>query len=113
VKEQKLAALHVFPYSKRDGTAAAAMDNQVPKAERESRARRFIRLGEELRRDYISAFIGSVQDVLFERETDKGVFRGFTPNYIEVTSKYAGDSRTIVNHILPVRLSEDYSEIVI
>jgi threonylcarbamoyladenosine tRNA methylthiotransferase MtaB len=113
VTEQRLAALHVFPYSRRDGTAAAAMDNQVPKAEREGRARRFIRLGEELRRDYKSAFIGSVQDVLFERETDSGVFRGFTPNYIEVTSKFLGNSQSIINNILPVVLAEDYSEIVI
>jgi tRNA A37 methylthiotransferase MiaB len=88
------------------------MDDQISKTEKERRARLFIELGNELRRGFIEGHIGSVQDVLFEREAEPGVFRGFTPNYIEVSARYDGAPGDVINRVLPVRLGPEYSEII-
>ena len=77
LREIRFAHVHVFPYSPRKGTRAALMPGQVPKAEREDRARRAIALCREMEEAYLAAQVGTVQEILFESRM------GRTPNDCE------------------------------
>ena len=85
-RECGFAAMHVFPYSRRPGTPADAMPNQVPKTVKTERAARASAVAEELRRQYDTALIGSVQEVLFE-QTEDGFFTGHAKNYVKVYAR--------------------------
>ena len=75
--ELRFAHVHVFPYSPRKGTRAAEMPDQVPKGEREERARRAIALCAQGEAAFLAAQVGTVQEVLFESRL------GRTPNDCE------------------------------
>ena len=79
-------AMHVFPYSRRPGTPAADMPGQVPKEEKEARARRAIALGARLERRWLESQAGRVLPVLFEEEKD-GLWQGHTPHYALVRAQ--------------------------
>ena len=81
-REIGFARMHVFPYSARQGTLAAKMPAQVPKAVREERARRLIRLGNELACAYREAMIGRDVQVLVEERDGDGLAHGYTAEYI-------------------------------
>ncbi len=78
--------LHVFPYSARPGTPAAAAPEQVPKAVREARAARMGSLSNELKAAHLSGFVGRTLEVLLEQADPKhtGLMEGFTQNYLPV-----------------------------
>lgn len=103
-REAGFARIHVFPYSRREGTPAAGMDGQLPKAVKEARARRLIALGDELAENYRQSLLHTVQDVLFEEEDEHGA-SGYTPQYVEVYAKGAGQGQ-----IAPVRLYKSGKE---
>ena len=88
-RECGFAAMHVFPYSPRPGPPADAMPNQVPKAVKAERAARASAVAEELRRQYDTALLGSVQEVLFE-QTEDGFFTGHAKNYVKVYARGDG-----------------------
>lgn len=75
--------MHIFPYSRRAGTPAAKLPDQVPKAEKERRAHAAAKVAEELRRVWLDSWVGEELAVLFEDEKD-GLWRGHAPNYTEV-----------------------------
>jgi threonylcarbamoyladenosine tRNA methylthiotransferase MtaB len=77
------AALHVFPYSVRPGTRAAAMPDQLPHAVKDARARAAQAEAETLRQAYLAAQIGRTLPVLFETERD-GLCQGHADNYCAV-----------------------------
>ena len=81
-QEMGFARMHVFPYSARQGTPAAGMPGQVPKAIREERARRLIAAGSELARAYRAALIGKTVEVLAEETDADGLSHGYTREYI-------------------------------
>ncbi len=68
VAEAGLTYLHVFPYSKREGTPAAKIPNQVPKAVAKDRAAQLRAAGEEQFQKLCAARVGQVETVLVERE---------------------------------------------
>ncbi len=82
-RRMEFSRIHVFPYSKRAGTAAYGMPVQVPRKVKVERAARLIALGEELERAYMCSMLGSVQSVLFEEEAD-GKIQGYTDTYVHV-----------------------------
>src|SRR5690625_2368504 len=67
IKQLEFAELHVFPYSKRSGTPASRMDEQVDPAVKERRVQELIALSNELHKTYANQFIGHVLDVIPER----------------------------------------------
>ena len=76
--------MHVFSYSRRAGTPAAARTDQIPQAVRRARSAELIALGEELRRErYEKALAGSLCEVLFETY-ENGVAIGHTDTFFEV-----------------------------
>ncbi len=88
MKKIAFSEVHVFPYSARDGTKAAVMDNQVEKKVREERARIMIAEAHKLNQKYLSSFVGQRREVLFEREVANGEYEGHMTNYIKVRVKY-------------------------
>lgn len=83
-REMGFAKIHVFSYSPRPGTRAAAMPDQVPQAEKRRRSAEMIALGGELRRAFLEGMVGSIQPVLLEERGEGGLL-GYTPNYTPVT----------------------------
>ena len=83
VRRCAFSAMHIFPYSRRSGTPAASMPGQVPKAEKEARARRAAAVAEELQAAWLERWVGETLTVLFEEEKE-GLWRGHAPNCTEV-----------------------------
>ena len=79
-------AMHVFPYSRRPGTPAADMPGQVPREEKEERARRAIALGAGMERRWLEGQVGRVLPVLFEEEKG-GLWQGHAPSYALVRAQ--------------------------
>lgn len=96
--------IHVFPYSIRQGTKAALMEGQLDKSIKDERVNKMSAVGAKTKENFYNSVIGSTYPVLFEREVEKGVFEGYTPNYIAVRIKSKSD---ISHHILNVTLSKD------
>ncbi len=77
--------LHVFPFSRRPGTPAASMKDQVPKHIKEERVRQLRDLGHEKKLEFYRRHIGTTRQVLLERHNEKtGLLKGFSENYIPV-----------------------------
>ena len=83
------ARMHVFPYSEREGTKAAAMEGSVPRPIREERARALIAVGHELERAALEGRIGKLEDVLIEEMDAQGRGMGYTGGYMRVHVKDA------------------------
>ncbi len=79
------AAMHIFPYSIRPGTKAAAMP-QLTAAVKEERAGRAAEAAHRMRRQYLEGCVGRTYPVLFEQEKN-GLYTGHAPNYAEVAVK--------------------------
>lgn len=80
-KEHAFSKIHVFRYSARPGTPAAAMAAQVAPREREARGARLRALGDGLRRDFARARVGGTAEVLVEGRDGEGAL-GTTEDYL-------------------------------
>ena len=80
--------MHVFPYSRREGTPAASMPGQVPEAVKHERVKRMQALAAEKTAEYLAGFVGQPADVLFESKNG-GIADGLTGNYIRVYTEDA------------------------
>jgi len=97
-----LTYFHVFPYSSRRTTVAAALPDHVPAAVKQSRGRRLRELGARKKQAFSARFLGRTVSVLVEGKVDQatGTRRGFTRNYLSVA--VAGE---IANHEIDIRLT--------
>lgn len=95
IEECGFAAMHIFPYSIRPGTKAAAME-QVPPAVKEARAARAAEAAERMHRAYLEGCVGRVYPVLFEQPRD-GRYTGHAPNYMEVAAAGEGLHNIVKN----------------
>jgi threonylcarbamoyladenosine tRNA methylthiotransferase MtaB len=85
--------LHVFPYSRRPGTRAAAFDQQIDKSIKQQRVDRLRRLSEKKSRTFYQRFINTERTVLFETHglgEDVKHLHGYTDNYIPVVTERPG-----------------------
>ncbi|MFH1169310.1 MAG: MiaB/RimO family radical SAM methylthiotransferase [Chloroflexota bacterium] len=99
-RELEFARIHVFPYSLRQGTEAAALAEQVVDEAKRQRAQRMLALSRESARSFRSRFLGRTLPVLWEQSSG-GTWSGLTSNYIRV---YAAGDEDLTNELLPVRL---------
>lgn len=83
IKEIKFSKIHVFPYSKRNGTVASTMENQVDDITKKDRVKRLLALSKELEINYMNKFINKRQQVLVEVSRDDYSL-GHTSNYLLV-----------------------------
>jgi threonylcarbamoyladenosine tRNA methylthiotransferase MtaB len=84
IKKHKFSELHVFPYSKRTGTPAARMDDQIDEEVKNERVHRLIELSNQLAKEYASRFEDEVLEVIPEEVYDDGRYVGYTDNYLKV-----------------------------
>ena len=84
----KPAFLHVFPYSKRPGTRAAVMPDQVQDSVKTERVARLEALSDELHAAFVAANKGLPERVLWESSVKGGMMFGYTGNYIRVEKPY-------------------------
>lgn len=101
IRKCALTKVHIFPYSRREGTPADKMPDQVPKAVKEARAARAAAVAAELEDAFHSALIGTVQEVLFEQPED-GLYAGHAPNYAKV---YVRSDEALRNRTCRVRIT--------
>jgi threonylcarbamoyladenosine tRNA methylthiotransferase MtaB len=107
VEAMAFAKLHIFRYSRRAGTAAASMPNQVSPQVVAERSRRMHVLGDRLERAYRRRFVGRTMDVLWEADEPNGdglVWSGLTDNYLRISAPGGPGLRNLVT---PVRLVAD------
>lgn len=102
IKEVNYSMLHVFPYSKRTGTKAASMDNQVDESIKHQRTKTLIALSNELNKEFALSQIGKVIPVLFEKEED-GYYVGHGDDYLNIRVK--GD-KELIGNIKDVKITE-------
>lgn len=109
IDEINFSSLHVFPYSKRDFTKAATMENQVNDIDKTNRVKKLIILKERKEEEYMSKFIGKKMQVLFETNNSNN-YIGHTSNYIKVSVKSDSD---ITGKILDVVIKDIFYPICI
>ena len=79
-RKMAFAKIHVFPYSEREGTAAAAMP-QMDMSVRKARAAKLISISDELSAEFAAEMTGKTAEVLVETVSD-GIPEGYTANYV-------------------------------
>jgi len=90
------ASMHVFPYSARPGTKAAAMAGQLSRAEKERRAAQARAVAEEGREAYLRAQVGQTLPVIFETVRG-GLARGHADNYCPVSVPAPAPRGVVIN----------------
>jgi threonylcarbamoyladenosine tRNA methylthiotransferase MtaB len=107
IREHKFSELHVFPYSKRTGTPAARMENQVDEEIKNERVHRLIALSDQLAKEYASQFEGEVLEVIpeerFNPEENNDLYVGYTDNYLKVVFPA---SEEMVGEIVKVKITK-------
>ncbi len=91
-RKLKFAKIHVFPYSEREGTKAAAMP-QMDMSIRKARAKRLIEVSSALEAEFASSMIGREAEILIEKITEKDgreIAEGYTANYIRTFADLDG-----------------------
>lgn len=106
VKKVGYSELHVFPFSRRTGTPAARMDNQVPESTKGDRVNKMISLSDQLAKEYASSYEGEVLEVIPEEVVEEGqeldVLEGYTDNYLKVRFKGTPD---LIGKIVRIKLT--------
>ncbi len=105
------ARMHVFPYSEREGTKAAAMAGSVPRHIREERARQLIAVGKELERAALEGHIGRTDEVLIEEIDAQGRGTGYTGGYMRVHVQGAQPGEIVRVRIVGIENDELSGEI--
>ncbi len=103
VKSIGFSKVHVFPYSKRTGTVASLLPNQVPEDIKKTRSKKLQKLSDDLRKEFFESQIGKIYPVLIEHQRLKNEREGLTPNYIQIKIT---SSENLQNQILNVKLIE-------
>ena len=108
VNRVKFGKVHTFKYSKRKGTLAEKMPNQVDGNIKNERSLRLIEAGEKASNEFMESLIGTNRKVLFEEKVrGKNEITGYTDNYIKV---YTELDKNNINKIIEVRLTKIYKD---
>ncbi|ACB60266.1 MULTISPECIES: tRNA (N(6)-L-threonylcarbamoyladenosine(37)-C(2))-methylthiotransferase MtaB [Exiguobacterium] len=105
INDHKFSELHVFPYSKRTGTPAAMMDDQVDEQVKEQRVARLIALSDQLAKEYASKYEGELLEIIPEEFSEEagGRLVGYTDNYLRVAIE--GDE-SLIGQLVRVKISK-------
>ncbi len=98
-----ISYLHAFPYSRRPGTLAYDIPNQLSKACKNERNQQLLALSHEKKHTFYTENLHRIREVLFESETSSRQLVGFTDNYIKVSASLPNDN---INAIRNIQLSE-------
>ena len=109
LNDLEVSYLHVFTYSERDNTEAAAMDGVVPMNVRSKRSKMLRGLSVKKRRAFYETQIGSNRTVLFEGENKEGYIHGFTENYVKVKTPWNPELVNTLHQVNLTHIDEDGS----
>lgn len=111
-KEVNFSKIHVFPYSKRNGTKASILPNQIDSKTKKERSKKLIEISDELELNYYNRFLNKKLDVLIE-EVNNNVSIGHTSNYIKVFINKKLKRNEIYNiKIIKIEKEKVYGQIV-
>ena len=103
--------MHIFQYSRREGTKAAAMPDQVPEAVKKERSEKLLALGHRMSEEFRRYYLGRQVTALLEEEflyDGKRYYIGYTKEYVKVAVETKKDlSNTFVTGTLKTQLTED------
>ncbi|MFT6049881.1 MAG: threonylcarbamoyladenosine tRNA methylthiotransferase MtaB, partial [Patiriisocius sp.] len=102
-----ISYLHVFTYSERENTAAAAMEGVVPKKVRAKRSKMLRGLSAKMRRAFYESQLGRTLTVLFEGENKEGYIHGFTQNYVKVKALWNPELVNTLHKVALTSIDED------
>ena len=102
LRKVKFSKIHVFPYSRRKGTKADLMDNQIDEQTKHKRVKEVLKLSEELEIEYMNKFINTEVLVLIEK-FENGIISGHTENYIPVK---ANGVESDINELLMIHIDK-------
>lgn len=97
--------MHIFKYSKRKGTRAAVMPDQIDEQIKAARSEKLIALGHDMSKEFRKFYIGKNEEVLFEEKAvigDKEYFVGYTKEYVKVAKE---TDENLENQIVSDRIS--------
>lgn len=97
--------MHIFKYSKRKGTRAAVMPDQIDEQIKAARSEKLIALGHDMSKEFRKFYIGKNEEVLFEEKAvigDKEYFVGYTKEYVKVAKE---TDENLENQIVSGRVS--------
>lgn len=97
--------MHIFKYSKRKGTRAAVMPDQIDERIKAARSEKLIALGHDMSKEFRKFYIGKNEEALFEEKAvigDKEYFVGYTKEYVKVAKK---TDENLENQIVSGRIS--------
>ena len=107
IRDHRFSELHVFPYSKRTGTPAARMEDQVPEEVKNERVHRLIELNDQLAKQYASTFEDEVLEVIpeekYKLDPESGLYEGYSDNYLKVV--FPADE-SMVGKIVRVKIAK-------
>lgn len=107
IRDHKFSELHVFPFSKRTGTPAARMEDQVDEEIKNERVHRLIALNDQLAKEYASRFEGEVLEVIpeerFKDSNNENLYVGYTANYLKVVFEASED---MVGKLVKVKITK-------
>lgn len=106
VKKVGFAKIHVFPYSRRSGTVADKLPNQITRAEKQIRAKKMSLVGNQTQQEFLKSQVGKVYPVLFELENEEGYHHGYTPNYTLVKIPRENIRKSLRKSIFCVKIEE-------
>ena len=98
--------MHIFKYSKRKGTRAAVMPDQIDEQVKAARSEKLIALGHDMSKEFRKFYIGKNEEALFEEKAvigDKEYFVGYTKEYVKVAKK---TDENLENQIVSGRISD-------
>ncbi len=100
-EEIGFAKIHVFPYSPKRGTPAAARKDQLLNAVKSERSHTLIQLSDRMAADFLADAVGTDAEVLYERAVGDGIYEGHTTNYMKVHGRSEVDltNRIAKTHI--------------
>ena len=105
--------MHIFKYSKRKGTRAAVMPDQIDEQIKAARSEKLIALGHDMSKEFRKFYIGKNEEVLFEEKAvigDKEYFVGYTKEYVKVAKK---TDENLENQIVSGRISVSYTHLTL
>lgn len=107
IRNHKFSELHVFPYSKRTGTPAARMDDQIDEEVKNERVHRLIELNNQLAKEYASRFEGEVLEIIpeerFKESEAENLYVGYTSNYLKVVFEGTED---MIGKLVKVKITK-------
>lgn len=97
---------HIFPYSRRSGTPADKMENQVPEHIKTERAEKMKEITDISHKEFLQSQVGKTCKVLFERAKISTEQHGYTPNYTKVKILSENPLKSLRNEILYVKIEK-------